>query len=165
MPCALAGIPIRKDLRGPWGFFAKGDTFENALNSFLMREGGDFRNARFTADTVIRVSWGTANNAMPTQSTTQKAARRAEHYSTAEGQKRLMRESVGQPAHFERSQSSGFKVGQTLDYRDLNLRHPSNRVQYLRDSKPEGGHAVIVVKHRSGVSGEWLARDFQAVTA
>ncbi len=55
MPCAKAGILVKKDIRGPWGFFAKGDTFENALDSFLMREGGDFRNAKFTADTVLRI--------------------------------------------------------------------------------------------------------------
>jgi hypothetical protein len=55
MAAAMAGKPIKKDLRGTWGFFDKGDTFRDALNSLLMREGGDFQNAEFTADTVIRI--------------------------------------------------------------------------------------------------------------
>jgi hypothetical protein len=55
MPCAMAGLTIRKNLRGYWGFFDKGDTFREALLSLLRREGGDFQNAQFTADTVLRI--------------------------------------------------------------------------------------------------------------
>lgn len=55
MPSAMAGMPINKSLRGVWGFFSKGDTFRDALNSLLMKEGGDFQNALFSADTVIRI--------------------------------------------------------------------------------------------------------------
>lgn len=52
---ALCGKPLRKDLRGIRGFYSKGDTFRDALDSLLMKEGGDFRHAQFTADTVIRI--------------------------------------------------------------------------------------------------------------
>ena len=63
MPSAMAGKPIQKQLRGAWGFFDKGDTFKEALNSLLMKEGGDFQNAQFSADTVIRVERKTAGSA------------------------------------------------------------------------------------------------------
>ena len=33
----------------------KGDTFQDALWSLLMREGGDFQRPLFSADTVIRI--------------------------------------------------------------------------------------------------------------
>ena len=61
MPAAMAGKLIKKDLRGTWGFFSKGDSFRDALNSLLMREGGDFQNAEFTSDTVIRIERKTQN--------------------------------------------------------------------------------------------------------
>ena len=53
MPCAMAGKAIRENLQGPWGFYQKGDSFREALESLLMREGGDFRDAKFTADTEL----------------------------------------------------------------------------------------------------------------
>lgn len=52
------GKPFRLDLRGPFGVmdrFTEPATFADALNHVLMREGGDFQNAQFTADTVIRI--------------------------------------------------------------------------------------------------------------
>lgn len=82
-------------------------------------------------------------------------------YSTAKGQEQLMRESVGQPTDFPRRPvHSGFTEGQILEHRDINLQHYLDRVTYLREGKPEGGNVVIVVKHASGTTGEWLARDF-----
>lgn len=51
----MAGIPVRENLRGAFGFFGKGDTFREALNSLLCRKGGDFQNAAFTVDTVLRI--------------------------------------------------------------------------------------------------------------
>lgn len=86
-------------------------------------------------------------------------------YSTAEGQKRLMRESIGQPTEFGTKNKipvSGFTPGQQLEHTDFNLRHHLTDVTYLRDEVPEFGLPVILVKHRSGVSGAWLARDFRA---
>lgn len=55
MPSAMGGKPIRMNMRGVWGFFGKGDTFRESLGSLLMKEGGDFQNSQFTADTVLRV--------------------------------------------------------------------------------------------------------------
>ena len=55
MPCALAGKPISKSARGPWGFYNEGDTWRDALDGLLMREGGDFQDAKFTADTELVV--------------------------------------------------------------------------------------------------------------
>lgn len=54
-PQSLGGKPFRKDARGPWGFWQKGDSFRDALNGVLMREGGDFQNPLFTADTIVRI--------------------------------------------------------------------------------------------------------------
>ena len=54
-PGYFCGKTVKKDLRGRWGFFAKGDTFRDALDSLLMKDGGDFNGAKFTADTVIRI--------------------------------------------------------------------------------------------------------------
>lgn len=54
-PQTLAGQTLNKSARGPWGFMSKGDSFRDALLSLLMREGGDFRAAQFTADTVLRI--------------------------------------------------------------------------------------------------------------
>lgn len=81
-------------------------------------------------------------------------------YSTAEGQKRLMRESVGHPADLpSRVARSGLAPGQSLDWKELNLRHPSDRMEYLRDGEPDYGQPVVIVKFRSGVTGGLLARD------
>src|SRR5262245_13353928 len=60
MPNTLGGLPCNKSMRGPWGFMdvfsdPNGTTFAEALESLLRREGGDFQDARFTADTVLRV--------------------------------------------------------------------------------------------------------------
>lgn len=60
MPQVLAGKPIRKSLRGPWGImdrFAGSDpvSFAEALDHLLMEDGGDFQNAKFTADTRITI--------------------------------------------------------------------------------------------------------------
>lgn len=55
MPAAMAGLLIKADMRGPWGFYQAGDSFRDALNSLLMRKGGDFQNALFAADTVLRI--------------------------------------------------------------------------------------------------------------
>lgn len=55
MPEAKAGFPYRQDLRGPWGCYQKGDSFEDIARSVILNKGGDFRDARFTADTVIRI--------------------------------------------------------------------------------------------------------------
>lgn len=55
---ALAGIPINQNCRGPWGFmdrFNEPVSFDDALLHVLMRDGGDFQNSQFTADTVIRI--------------------------------------------------------------------------------------------------------------
>lgn len=53
----MCGKPIRTNMRGIWGFMPEGEqlSFRNALLSLLMKEGGDFQNAEFTADTVIRI--------------------------------------------------------------------------------------------------------------
>ena len=56
MPSALAGQTIRKSLRGPFGImdrFTEPASFRDALLSLLCEDGGDFQDARFTADTEI----------------------------------------------------------------------------------------------------------------
>lgn len=55
IPNDQAGKLIKKDLRGYSGIWQKGFSFDYALDSLLMREGGDFQNAKFTADSVIRI--------------------------------------------------------------------------------------------------------------
>src|SRR5687767_6605036 len=58
MPAVMAGKPVQKNLRGPWGImdrFSEPASFRDALLGLLMEEGGDFQDAAFTADTVIRV--------------------------------------------------------------------------------------------------------------
>lgn len=55
MPNAPAGKLVKKDFRGYSGIWQKGFSFDHALDSLLMREGGDFRDAKFTADSVIRI--------------------------------------------------------------------------------------------------------------
>ncbi len=52
---AMCGRPLRADLRRGYPSFDKGDTFREGLLSVLTREGGDFQNAQFTADTRIVV--------------------------------------------------------------------------------------------------------------
>ena len=58
MPRAFAGSSMRKDARGPFGFFdrfSEPATFRDALQLVLSENGGDFRGAAFTADTVFRI--------------------------------------------------------------------------------------------------------------
>ncbi len=45
LPAIMGGKPHRQNARGTWGFYSKGDTFREALNHILMRDGGDFQNA------------------------------------------------------------------------------------------------------------------------
>jgi hypothetical protein len=56
---ACAGRLVKKSLRGVWGFMERDrqnpESFRDALDRLLFKEGGDFRDARFTADTVLRV--------------------------------------------------------------------------------------------------------------
>ena len=64
MPDAMAGKPLHKSARGVWGFYpADGQqwTFREALNRLLCNEGGDFQDARFTADTSFVVVRKTRN--------------------------------------------------------------------------------------------------------
>ena len=63
LPAVKGGAPFRKDARGPWGFYQEGDgwSFRDALDSLLRRIGGDFQNAKFTADTYFRLERRTAN--------------------------------------------------------------------------------------------------------
>lgn len=54
----LMGKPFRANLRGAWGVmdrFTEPATFCDALLSLLASDGGDFQDARFTADTSITV--------------------------------------------------------------------------------------------------------------
>lgn len=51
----VGGKLVTRDARGHWGFWQKGDSFRDALDSLLMKEGGDFMGAQFTADTVFRI--------------------------------------------------------------------------------------------------------------
>ena len=55
---AMAGRPLRKNLRGRWGIldrFTEPASFREALLRLLCEEGGEFQCPRFTGDTVIRV--------------------------------------------------------------------------------------------------------------
>ena len=62
MPNAMAGKPFRVSLRGPFGVmdrFTELATFRDALDLCLSENGGDFQDAKFTADTrivVVRVA-------------------------------------------------------------------------------------------------------------
>jgi hypothetical protein len=49
-----AGRPVNIDLRSPFNRI-DGASFRDVLDLILMEEGGDFRHARFSADTVIRI--------------------------------------------------------------------------------------------------------------
>lgn len=56
MPSTIAGFPHRVNLRGHWGImdgYAEPVTLAEALLGELTRRGGDFQNAKFTADTEI----------------------------------------------------------------------------------------------------------------
>lgn len=55
MPQSMASRDLNKYVRGTWGFYDKGDSFREALMSLLNKEGGDFQNAEFSADTVILI--------------------------------------------------------------------------------------------------------------
>lgn len=48
-----------------------------------------------------------------------------------------------------------FRVGQRVNYKDGNLRHPSQVMEVVALV----GHDSVKVKHPSGVVGEWLCRD------
>lgn len=51
----VCGKLVKADARGLRGFYDDGDSFRDALLSYLTREGGDFQSATFTADTVLRI--------------------------------------------------------------------------------------------------------------
>ena len=53
-PGFRAGKPVNIDLRSPFNRIDQA-TFRDALDLILMEEGGDFRHARFSADTIIRI--------------------------------------------------------------------------------------------------------------
>lgn len=56
MPDADAGKPYRFNLTGYGGFIPREQhSFRDVLLSCLMRDGGDFQNPCFTADTIIRI--------------------------------------------------------------------------------------------------------------
>ncbi len=57
MPASMAGIPVNLDIRRQIDRFSDpaGTTFRDVLLHMLMEHGGDFQDARFSADTVIRV--------------------------------------------------------------------------------------------------------------
>lgn len=79
-------------------------------------------------------------------------------YSTGEGQKALFYESHETVFSKLRPTSSGrnpFKVGDKVNYKDLNLRHPSCVMEVVALC----GSDSVKVKHPSGVVGEWLCRD------
>jgi hypothetical protein len=56
---AMCGTPLQFDLRSYGGFGPEGgctpprESFREVLDSVLMRHGGDFQSARFTADTEL----------------------------------------------------------------------------------------------------------------
>ena len=50
---AMAGRPIRVNLRGFFDRFSEPAGFRDVLDSILMAEGGDFNGARFSADTEL----------------------------------------------------------------------------------------------------------------
>lgn len=57
MPQVRAGIFFQGDVRNQIARFSdsRGATFEDVIRHMIMEHGGDFQNARFTADTVLRV--------------------------------------------------------------------------------------------------------------
>ena len=51
-----AGLPLQVDVRRTTALFVNGDgSFREFLDHVACERGGDFRHARFTADTVIRI--------------------------------------------------------------------------------------------------------------
>jgi hypothetical protein len=52
---AMCGKPLQAELRGIFSRFSEPASFRDAFLHLLMREGGDFQSASFTADTVIRI--------------------------------------------------------------------------------------------------------------
>lgn len=52
-PQSLGGKPVRADMRGPWGCYKDGWSLADAVDSLLIREGGDFQDAAFTADSEL----------------------------------------------------------------------------------------------------------------
>lgn len=57
MPHVKGGIDFQGNVRGQLARFSdkRGATFEDVVSHMLMENGGDFRHARFTSDTVLRV--------------------------------------------------------------------------------------------------------------
>jgi hypothetical protein len=58
MPAVLGGIPFRANLRGSFGImdrFTEPVNFRDALDLLLSEKGGDFQNAKFSADTRMTV--------------------------------------------------------------------------------------------------------------
>lgn len=57
MPQSKGAVFLRADVRAQLNRFSdkRGATFEDVVSHVLMERGGDFQNARFTADTVLRV--------------------------------------------------------------------------------------------------------------
>ena len=56
MPAVVGGFPHKVSLRGHGGImdaYSETVTFAEALDGELTRKGGDFQNAKFTADTEI----------------------------------------------------------------------------------------------------------------
>jgi len=49
---------------------------------------------------------------------------------------------------------STYKTGQTVHFRDFNLRHPSRGMTVIKHIGD-----TVTVKHHSGVTGDWLSRD------
>lgn len=54
-PQVMGGKPIRDNLQSRIKRFTEPATFQDTLNSLLNEDGGDFQDARFTEDTVIRI--------------------------------------------------------------------------------------------------------------
>ncbi len=55
MPASQGAILFRKDLKKGSCYREKRDSFREILNGLLGRYGGDFQNAAFTSDTVLRI--------------------------------------------------------------------------------------------------------------
>jgi hypothetical protein len=58
MPQIMGAVPIQKNLRGAFGVMdgaCECSTFKEMLDGVLLRNGGDFQDAAFTEDTVIRI--------------------------------------------------------------------------------------------------------------
>lgn len=55
MPQTLAGKPVKIDLEREMKRFNSPATFRDVLLSILMEQGGDFLNAEFSEDSIIRI--------------------------------------------------------------------------------------------------------------